>query len=97
MPFSELPDDILLKIAKYIDKEWSTDSVNTWRSFAALDSRCREAALIARLAIAKRYVVIKDHSDETINALRKPTFPFLKAMRYVDLKVFFQFEIFIVL
>ncbi|KAF5365245.1 hypothetical protein D9758_005485 [Tetrapyrgos nigripes] len=87
MHFSDLPEDILLKIATCIDREWSNG--NTWGSFAVLDSRCRAAALTARLAIAQRYFLIKDREDSTVQSLypKELTAPLLTAIRKIHLHV----------
>ncbi|THV01213.1 hypothetical protein K435DRAFT_413102 [Dendrothele bispora CBS 962.96] len=77
MPFSDLSDDILLEIALFFEQ------ADHWCSFAALNSRCRAAALSVRLAIEKRPVKISDHSDSTIKALKKPTKELMNTIRKV--------------
>ncbi|THU79368.1 hypothetical protein K435DRAFT_845490 [Dendrothele bispora CBS 962.96] len=76
MAFSDLSDDILLEIAFCIKKRW--------RSFAAVNSRCRAAALSAQLAIRKKFITISDHESSTVKALEEPTKQLMNAIRKVN-------------
>ncbi|THU82037.1 hypothetical protein K435DRAFT_844514 [Dendrothele bispora CBS 962.96] len=80
MPFSDLSDDILLEIAFFIQ-----ECRYTWFIFAALDSRCRAAALSAwlQLAIGRKFIIIGDHHPSTVKALREPTKELMHAIRKI--------------